>query len=45
MFYSYTNLALSDYNTAVTKLWLAGDESYRDDVQASGTEMTARGMW
>lgn len=45
MFTSYTNQALAAYNTAVTRLWLAGDESYRNDVQASGAEMTSRGMW
>lgn len=45
MFASYTNEALSAYNTAVTRLWLAGDDAYRGDVMASGAEMTARGMW
>lgn len=45
MFTSYTDSALMAYNTAVTRLWLAGDESYRNDVQASGAEMTVRGIW
>ena len=44
-FSSYTDEALLSYNTAVTKLWLAGDDSFIPNVKASGAEMTARKLW